>query len=196
VTALLKKVHMYVGLLNFSILAVFGIAGIEATLRGGALFERQWSPPRYEPFAPPPNASDAAVAELAFQQLRLPLTNSLPGFALRRNNQNALVLDFYHVNGLHRVTVLESAQQLKVESSRVSVSQFLNNLHTHTARGPHAHWALRLWGWYNEFAIWSLLGMVVSGLYLWLASRPSLRWAQAMFAVGAGGFAILYFLTR
>jgi hypothetical protein len=187
---------MYVGLLNFSILVVFGIAGIDATLHGGEARQRQWSSARYESFDPPQNASDAQVADMVFRQLRLPLTNPIPQFALRRNEQNVLVLDFYTVNGVHRVTLLEAEKRISIESDRVPVSRFLNNLHAHTNAGRKPHWALHLWGWYNEFAIWSLIGMSLSGAYLWLASRPRLRWAQGTLAAGVGVFGLLYFLTR
>jgi len=40
--ALVKKLHMYIGLLNFSNLIVFGIAGLAATFQG----EGGWQPER------------------------------------------------------------------------------------------------------------------------------------------------------
>jgi len=55
---------------------------------------------------------------------------------------------------------------------------------------------VRLWAWYNRFAIWSLIAMAITGTYLWLASRPRYRVAQYSFAGGAGAFILLYALTR
>jgi hypothetical protein len=55
---------------------------------------------------------------------------------------------------------------------------------------------MRLWTWYNEFSIWSLIGMSLSGVYLWLASRPRYRPAIYVFAFGSLSFLLLYMLTR
>ena len=55
---------------------------------------------------------------------------------------------------------------------------------------------LKLWNYYTEFSIYSLLAMSMSGIYLWLASRPGLRWAQLSFAAGCGVFVVLYMVTR
>jgi hypothetical protein len=193
---LIKKIHMYVGLLNFSILLVFGVAGIQATLSSGEGVQRQWSEARYIPFEAPPAATDRQVADMVYRTVRFPLTTPVPGFAIRRNAENRLALDFYHVNGLNRVTVLEDEKRLKVETSRVGLGRFLNNLHATTTNARTPDWPVRAWAWYNEFAIWSLLGMTVSGAYLWLSSRPRWRWAQAVFAAGAGSFLLLYIVTR
>ena len=57
-------------------------------------------------------------------------------------------------------------------------------------------WRVRLWAFYNEVAIWALITMALSGLYLWLASRPKYRWAWVSFLTGSGAFAVLYVLTR
>jgi len=46
----------------------------------------------------------------------------------------------------------------------------------------------RLWTFYTEFSIWALTAMSVSGLYLWLATRPRFRAAQCSFAAGCGIF--------
>jgi hypothetical protein len=61
---------------------------------------------------------------------------------------------------------------------------------------PHPDLLIRMWAWYTEFAIWSLLFMPVTGVYLWLASRPRHRWAQFSFAAGSGLFLLLYAITR
>jgi hypothetical protein len=38
--------------------------------------------------------------------------------------------------------------------------------------------------------------MALSGVYLWLSSRPAHRWAQVSFAVGSAGFLLLVYLSR
>jgi hypothetical protein len=194
--AWIKKIHMYVGLLNYVTLTVFGIAGLTATLEPG---RRQPPPPvgtRFESFAVPPNASDKEVADAVFQTVHLPLSNPIPKGALRRNPENELVLNFYTLNGPFRVTVLEKENRLRIEPARNSFWRFLSAVHSVTQGNTSRHLIIRLWAWYNEFAIWSLLALAVSGVYLWLASRPNYRWAQLSFAAGAGVFVVLWALTR
>jgi len=43
----------------------------------------------------------------------------------------------------------------------------------------------QMWRWYTELAIWSLILMALSGVYLWLASRPAYGWGQISFVAGA-----------
>jgi len=67
----------------------------------------------------------------------------------------------------------------------------------HTVTDLHQRdWRTGAWAWYNHFASWSLLAMAVSGLYLWLASRPGYRIAHYSLASGAAIFILLYIATR
>ncbi len=45
---------------------------------------------------------------------------------------------------------------------------------------------IRLWTYYSEFSIWTLVAMAVTSLYLWLSSRP--RYLPAHLALFAGLF--------
>ena len=193
---IIKKVHIYTGLLNFTALMVFGIAGIVATIHGSAEGARYFVNPEYVDFVAPPNASDKQLAELVRKHLGLSLHWPIPSFAIRRNPAGVLVLDYYSVNGVRRATVLEGENRLRVEQRPNDLGRFVNNLHTTTMAARHPDWRVRAWTYYNEFAIWSLIGMSLSGVYLWLASRPGHRWAQASFAVGSGVFLLLYAVTR
>jgi hypothetical protein len=49
---------------------------------------------------------------------------------------------------------------------------------------------------YNEVAIFALIFLSLSGLYLWLSSRPRHRLAQLSFFAGTGWFLVLYWLSR
>ncbi len=188
---------MYVGLLNCAALCVFGIAGITATLeRAPAGREHRNATVAFRGFAAPADLTDAQVAAQVYRDLRIPLAAPLPNYAIHRNARNQLELSFYTVNGTRTVTVLEAERRLRIDSEeRPGFWQFLNGVHTVTADG-HPDARIRLWAWYNEFAIWSLMAMALSGLYLWLASRPRFRWAQISLTAGCGLFAALYFLTR
>ena len=192
----IKRIHMYLGLLNYVTLTVFGIAGLTATFEPGPRRPPSAPEARYEPFVAPPNASDKEVADAVFQTLHFPLSNPIPKGALRRNPENELLLNFYTLNGLYRVTVIEKENRLRIEPDTHNTWRFLNAMHSVTQANNSRHLRVRLWAWYNEFAIWSLVAMAISGVYLWLASRPGYRWAQVSFAAGTGVFVVLWALTR
>lgn len=191
---LIKKIHMYVGLLNFSILLVFGITGLESTFSHGPSGSTE--PSVYSTFTAPANATDKQVADAVHRHLEPALAGPVPQFALSRDDDNNLTFTFYSANGTQRITVLEKENRLKIEKRRNTIWQFFNNLHATTTNVNTADLRVRLWTLYTELSIWSLIGMALSGIYLWLASRPGLRWAQAAFAAGAGIFILLYVVTR
>jgi uncharacterized iron-regulated membrane protein len=196
-TALIKKIHMYAGLFSFTALAIYGLAGLDATFAPppGA---PETTPPQVEmrDYTPPPGAGDKQVADHVHALLNPPLAGPLPAWAVRRNASNDLQLDFYSPNGITRAIVLEKENRLRVERIPFHFGQFLNNLHGMTLGDYQKDYRLRLWSWYNEIALWSLALMVLSGLWLWLASRPSWKPAQLTFAAAAGLFLVLYTLTR
>lgn len=188
---------MYLGLLNFSNLLVFGVAGLVATVSP----DPESRPPlpsevRFADFAAPPGLPDKEVADRVYEALRLPLSGPVPEWAIRRDGEGRLLLNFYTVNGPHRVTVLPEEDRLRIETRRNGFWRYLSNLHATTLRESRDDWRIRLWTYNIELAIWSLIAMVVSGLYLWLASRPRYRLAVNAFFAGNGAFLLLYVLTR
>jgi len=191
----IKKIHMYIGLLNFSNLIVFGIAGLAATFQGGRERQSVTEPPRYESFTPPVDATDRQIADLVFDRFRFPLAGPIPNWALHRDEAGNLPLEFWTVNGQRRLLYVPKENRLRIEIVHKSLPFFLDDMHTVTDL-QQADWRLRMWAWYNHFAIWSLLGMAISGVYLWLASRPGYRIAQYSFAGGAAIFILLYAATR
>jgi hypothetical protein len=192
-----RKIHTWLGLLSFSILLVFGITGLEATVaphpeRRPKPDVRVW----YEDFSSPPNLTDKQLADHIQENYRMYKAHTIPQWALARDPENNLRLDYYSVNGRTRVTVLEKERRLRFEEQRTNLGQFINHLHATTIRSSSPDLRVRLWTWYVEFSIWSLLAMTVSGLYLWLSSRPRWRWAIVSFAAGTGAFCVLLWLTR
>ncbi len=194
---LLQKIHMYLGLLCWSVLLVYGIAGLTATVRSGSPGPHfASSTVRTESFVPSPNQTDKQVADAVWKTLRLPLTSPPPTYALHRDTQNNLVVSFWTANGATEVTVLEKQDQLRIDTHRNSIWGYFNNLHATTIRSRSYDWRIRLWAYYNEFAIWALLTMALTGVYLWLSSRPGYRLAQVAVAVAGLSFLILYMLVR
>ena len=194
----LQKIHIYLGLLCWSVLFVYGIAGLTATVfRSGPPGPHfQSSTARTEPFVTPPNETDKQVADTVWRTLRIPLAGPPGPYGVHRDRENNLVVSFYTANGPTQVTVLEQQHQLKIETHRNSVWGYFNNLHSTTLRGHPYDWRIRLWTYYNEFAVWALLAMALTGVYLWLSSRPRQLLAQAAVGLSVGSFLVLYILTR
>lgn len=192
-TRLIKKLHIYTGLVNFIILMVFGVAGLQATFR----VQRQFNDVvETRPFDAPANATDLEVAAAAVRALDLPAPMPGPNAVHRDADQN-LTFTSYTVNGPRLITVLEPQHQLRVTIRRNALVHFFDNLHATTLRNSGGgDLRIRMWAWYVEFSIWSLIFMSVTGVWLWLASRPRLGWAQATVATGFGGFLLLYVVMR
>jgi hypothetical protein len=189
---------MYLGLLCWSILFVYGIAGLTATVfRAGPPGPHfQSSTVRTETFVTPPNQTDKQVGDAVWRTLEIPLTGPPAAYAIRRDRQNNLVVSFWTTNGPTTVTVLEQQNRLRIESHRNTIWAYFNNLHSTTLRGRPYDWRIQLWAYYNEFAVWALLAMAMSGVCLWLSSRPRHLLAQAAIAVAGVSFVVLYILTR
>jgi len=191
---LVKTLHMYAGLFSFTAFIVYGISGLYATVPIGRRADPAGT--REVRFAAPGNVGDKELADHVYRTLDLPLTGPVPAWALRRNEAGHLRLDFYTANGVRRVTVLEDEGLVRVEMERTRMLAFLDNLHTSVLAYVAPRALTLAWAIYNEIAIWALVFMSISGVYLWLASRPSHRAAQLALAAGTGAFAALYWVTR
>ena len=160
------------------------------------LQERKEAPQPSSRPAVPPSATDKEVARSVYETLSLPLTRPIPDWFLQRTPDNHLLLDFYNINGIYRVTVFENEQRLRIEEVRNSPWLFLSDMHAATPADREAPVLIRAWALWNEVATWSLLGFCLSGAYLWLTTRPRIRWAWAALASGTVAFAALWFAFR
>lgn len=194
---LIKKTHAWLGLLSFTVLLVYGVTGLSVTVLTPPQ-DRSRPPAAVDliEFPVPPNLSDKELADRIWAHLKLPLTNPAPEWSLRRDARNNLIIGFYTPNGPTRVTVLEAEGKLQLATERAAMPAFLNNLHATTIRDLPVDWRLRGWVLYNEFAILALILMSLSGIYLWLSSRPRHRLAQISFLSGTCSFLVLYWLSR
>lgn len=189
---LVITLHIYAGLLTFTQLALYGVAGLVATVQHGAERPKVAQTVRYVPFTAGTSMTDKQVADEVYHTLNLPLTRPMPGWFLRRTPENDLLLDFYNINGIWRVVVLEREGRLRIEEVRNSTGLFLGDMHAVTTSDPEAPRLLRAWALYNEFAMWCLLAFCVSGVYLWLTAQARTWWAWTSIASGTVGFAALW----
>jgi hypothetical protein len=191
---LIKKIHTYAGLLTFVNLMVYGIVGLSAVYLLSS--HPQIPVVSYENFIAEPNLTDRQVAERVCAQLNLTLATPVNSFAMEHDAANNLSLDLRHVNGRHKVTVLEREGRIRIEVSRNSLWLYLYTLHETTAAFHSGDWRMQLWADYNEFAMWCLLLMIASGFAMFLLARAKSRLAQISLAAGCCAFAALYFWTR
>jgi len=193
---MLKRIHIYLGLLSFSHLIVYGIAGLTASAQHSQERPKISQFTRYQDFAVPPNLTDKEVAALVYDRLRLPFTRPMPDWFLKHTAANDLQLDFLNINGIYRVTVLEKERRVRIDEIRNSAWLFLEDIHAGTVHSAEEMRLLQLWGIYNEFAMWSLLAMILTGIWLWLSSRPGSHWAQACLLASTAASVAVYFLVR
>jgi hypothetical protein len=185
---------MYSGLLNFSILLVFGIAGLVVTFHAPDIFQKpSLHTITTQDFTVPPSASDREVVGAIARALRISVAEPPNP---RRNPQHQLMADFYDPNGLRRVTLLEPEHRLQVETFRNSIWRFFDNLHATTLRQGAPWTAQRVWGWYIEVATLSMIWMIASGIWLGLGQRWNLRWTQFSAALAIIAFGVLYYLEK
>ena len=164
------RIHTYTGLLTFVNLTLYAVVGI------AALFDAPTAPAPVvweQSFTVQANQSDRAVADRVVRLLGLSLATPVHDFAIGHDAQRHLVLDFYHANGRHQVTVLEHPGRLRVEQTRASLWQYLTTLHVTTAAFHSGDWRMQVWAWWNEFAMWSLAVMAASGVWIWWGRRET-----------------------
>ena len=190
----IRRLHIYAGLLNFSLLAVFGLAGLVVTFEAPDIFH-SGKPPVDEsvPFTTPLSASDKEVAGLIERQLHPPNAGHPNA---HRDAAHRIVADFYSANGLVRATLDEKAGSLRVETYKNSIWRFIDNVHATTVGEKTSAAAVRAWAWYIEISIWSLIFMVLTGVWLGLGERRRYLWTWISFADGAVAFATVYALER
>jgi hypothetical protein len=182
---LISRIHTYAGLLTFANLILYAIVGIAALFdtrvpRAPAVWEAA--------FTRAPGESNRATAERVVGLLGLSLATPVHDFNIRHDAER-LVLDFYHANGRHKVTVLEG--RIRVEHTRASVWRYLSTLHVTTAAFHSGDWRMQLWAWWNEFAMWCLLAMMMSGVWLWSMRKAAKGVARRIHRYSALGLLAL-----
>ncbi|MDA0203831.1 MAG: PepSY domain-containing protein [Acidobacteria bacterium] len=192
----MKKLHTYAGLLTFTAFVVWGVIGVAGAFAPGP---GNYQPPDISsvqdtPLTAPANLDDKALARYVFDNIYIPLRGG--HYNIRRDESGNLAFYVFTASGRRDVTYLEDQGISRMEIRQNSIIGFLSTMHTaFSRRGPTTR-AARLWGFYNEFAAWAFFFMTVSGIYLWLDTRPGMRWAQLIAASSLGFSVVLWLATR
>ena len=188
---LVKKVHMYLGLLNLTILFIFGLTGLIFLVRG-RIGPQPRSTVHFRDLQIPASLTgDKEISEYLAKQLRVPMAF----FYISDDRDNHRAFALGGPKGETVVTVLPKENRIRVEVVDRGFGNFVDNLHAWTNTRV-SDWRVRLWCFYVEFSIWSLIAMALNGTYLWLCSRPGYVWAHLAFWAGSGTFVLLYILSR
>ena len=195
----MKKLHMYAGLLSFTAFIVWGIVGVGATFLPAPGTRTPRAPEvRTIPFPVSGTATDQQLTNAMIEASRLPFIQ--PGRKPQRDPRGRLMVRYFTPNGPRRLVLLEKKNAIRIESTQSTLWSFLNTLHMqsweHFKGGRNLGLEVKLWGGYNEFSLWAVIFMTLSGVYLWLATRPGLRWTQWTFGAASAAFIAFYFALR
>lgn len=188
---------MYAGLFSFTALIMYGLTGLIDVVRPP--WQEREKPPTTEElvaFEAPTDLDDMAMAQLIYETLDLPLTGPPKSYSVKRDESRRLVVKLYTPNGFRTMTLLEDEGQVLVVRSHAGWESFVAGRHGALLKYAAPRFVTRAWAYYNEAGLWSLGFMSLSGVALWLATRPGYRWAQAAFLSGNAAFLTLYWLLR
>lgn len=192
----IKKGHAYIGLLNLSIVLVWGVTGIYAMLAHNEEGSEPATSERTIPYRPPKEAPDQEIAKDIFDLVKPPLAGPLPVMSLEHDAHKNMLVKFYRPGVILDATVLEEQGLIRVEEHVGSLLRYVSDMHQVTIQPGQFAPILQLWSYYTELSIWSLLALVISGVLMWLLSRPRYRPAQLCFYAGVTLFFFLWLIVR
>ncbi len=191
-----RKLHNYAGLLTFTALIVWGVTGIHAIFlpSPGNWIPEAVTEEREVPYEAPGDLDDKALSLAVFEASGV--TMSLPPPQHHRDADHNLAFSVYTPSGRRDLTYLEAERKIRVEVRQSGAVSFLANMHAGSSRRGPPELSARVWGYYNEFANWAFGFMTLTGMYLWLATRPRLMWAWITCGAAAALCTALWIATR
>lgn len=169
----LRWLHVMVGLQATAALLVYALSGLAATSHARPDAEPDAREVRTSRFEPRAGESDVARALRLHDELAIPLTLPPPDWVVKRDAAGAITWRVYTPNGMHHVFAHDDGT-LRVELEPFDLGKFLLNLHAYTVSGLDAKHDPRLvlWSIYNHLGMLTLGGLVLSGVAIWLVTRP------------------------
>ncbi len=165
------RIHTYAALLTIVNLMVYATTGAYGVLHG----KRSAEPAiRYLEYHAAEGETARQTARRVVALLGLTLATPIQSAAIQHTTSGELLLDFYHANGRHRVTVLPERNQLRIEITRNSPARYADILHETTGVFRSGDWRMQFWAYENEFALWCFFAMLASALWMAMARFRSL----------------------
>ncbi len=193
--AWLRRLHMHAGLFAFTAFVVWGLTGITAAFLPSpdARVEDPVVRTREVAFRAPEGVDDRVLARRVYDAAGVAM--SVPPRGGVRDADGNLVLHLETPNGRRDVTYRPAEGRIRVDYRAGDLALFVSEMHEGSLRRGPPDWPARTWRVYNEVAAWSFVFMTLTGIYLWLATRPKLRWAWVTFGAGTGLVAALWLIT-
>jgi len=191
-----NRIHMYSGLLTFTAFFVWGVTGIHAVFlqSPGGFTPPEVTSVRELPYAAAGDLDDKQLGRKIFEAIEVPLAGG--HYNVHRDDQLNLAFNVFTVNGGREVTFLEDQGVVRIAHRRNSLWGYLSSMHTAHSGRHQLNVSARAWGYFNEFSTWAFLFMTISGVYMWIATRPGLRWARISFGGMAALTLLLWILIR
>lgn len=182
---LTRQLHIYAGLVSFAALALFGVVGLYASFEqdiGGEVETLKTG------FALPPDSAGReemwAVADEVVARFGFTHTTPVRDWMIHHPEPGHYVVDFYSQSGEGKAEIDLDAGTAKVRKTTYSTGRYLVEMHAVLPVHRPAPLVL-LWSSYMQLTTVALTFLAVSGIYLWLATRPRHRWGRIAFAVGS-----------
>ena len=183
----IKKIHMYAGLLTFMAFVAWGVTGVHAVFlpKPGEFTPPPISSVREVPYQAAGDLDDRELAKAIFETIDIPLAGGR--YNIHRDDDLNLAFNVFTINGGREVTFLEEEGIVRVDHRRNTIWGYISSMHTAHSRRHVLTPAAIAWGYFNELSTWAFLFMSLSGVYMWVATRPGIRWAQ----LSLGGMVVL-----
>lgn len=191
-----KKIHMYAGLLTFTAFVVWGVTGVNAVFLPppGGYTPPEVSSLREVSYKAAGDLDDKNLAGEIFQAIEVPLAGG--HYGVHRDDELNLAFNVFTVNGGREVTFLEEEGIVRIAHRRNNLWSYVSSMHTAHSRRHRLSASSHAWGYFNEFSTWAFFFMTISGVYMWVATRPGIRWAQVSLAGMAALTLVLWILIR
>lgn len=191
-----NKIHMYSGLLTFPAFIVWGVTGIHAVFLppAGGYTPPEISSVREVPYQAAGDLDDKQLARKIYEAIKVPMAGG--HYGIHRDDQLNLAFKVFTVNGGREVTFLEDQETVRIDHRRNNLWSYLSSMHTAHSGRHQLSVPAQAWGYFNELSTWAFLFMTISGVYMWVATRPGIRWAQASLGGMAALTLVLWILIR
>ena len=185
----IRNVHLLFASLSLPFLLMYGISAIQ--MSHNSWFEKKPSV-REHRVALPPGISDARAVARELMDRERAVRGDLANVQLK---SATVTLRIVVPGTVHEVQYERASGDTRVKTSVAGVMGMLNRLH-HAAGLWHEPLALQLWGVAVAVVSASLLGVGLTGLYMWFTRRSERRLGLLVLGLNAAFVIVLLGMMR